>query len=51
MKRSFRDRWERGFTALCKFIELAQRGVCDPAVLCTMTLKEFGLGDDRFRDN
>jgi hypothetical protein len=29
-----------------KVIELARRGVCDPAVLCTMTLKEFGLGDE-----
>jgi hypothetical protein len=29
-----------------KVIELAQRGVRDPYVLRTMTLKEFGLGDE-----
>jgi hypothetical protein len=29
-----------------KVIELAQRGVRDPNVLCRMTLKEFGLSDE-----
>jgi hypothetical protein len=29
MKRSFRDRWERGFTALCKFH--ARKGHCCPS--------------------
>ena len=29
-----------------KVIELAQRGIRDPDVPRTMTLKEFGLGDD-----
>ena len=29
-----------------KVIELAQRGVRDPDVLRTMTLKEFGLSDE-----
>ena len=34
-----------------KVIELAQRGIRDPDVLRTMTLKEFGLGDESARDN
>ena len=39
-----------GFVAE-KVIELVQRGIRDPDVLRTMTLKEFGLGDDSARDN
>jgi|SRR5215831_780015 len=29
-----------------KVIELAQRGIRDPDMLCKMTLKEFGLSDE-----
>jgi len=34
-----------------KVINLAQRGIRDPDMLRTMTLKEFGLSDDQSRDN
>ena len=34
-----------------KVIELAQRGIRDPDVLRTMTLKEFGLSDESASDN
>jgi hypothetical protein len=34
-----------------KVIELAQRGIRDPDVLRTMTLKEFDLSDKGERDN
>ena len=34
-----------------KVIELAQRGIRDPDMLRTMTLKELDLSDDRLRDN
>jgi hypothetical protein len=29
-----------------KVIEVAQRGIRDPDVLCIMTLREFGLSDE-----
>jgi hypothetical protein len=34
-----------------KVINLAQRGIRDPDMLRTMTLKELDLSDDRLRDN
>ena len=34
-----------------KVIHLAQRGIRDPDMLRTMTLKELDLSDDRLRDN
>ena len=39
-----------GFVAE-KVIELVQRGIRDPDMLGTMTLKELDLSDDRPRDN
>src|SRR5262249_43484649 len=34
-----------------KVVNLAQRGIRDPDMLRTMTLKELDLSDDRLRDN
>ena len=34
-----------------KIINLAQRGIRDPIMLRTMTLKEFDLSDESARDN